>query len=308
MKVGVIGTGLMGRNHTRIYSDLRGVEEVFVTDLNLDSAKKVAEQFQVQTVQNVNELLSKVDAVSICVPTAFHYQVAKDVLAKHIPCLIEKPVTLTIEDAKKLLELSKKSKTLTAVGHIERFNPVIPEIKRIMGKPLYVEVSRHNPHFGRITDADVITDLMIHDIDMLWNFLFSNRKYKILGSGGIKNKMVEVAVALADFEGAIVKLSASRISSKKTRQILIEEDEKTIIGDLMTQEIYVHKKAKPLDSQSINYSQESIVDKVLLSKVEPLREELKAFLNSVSKETPFPVTVEDAIKALEVAEEIRCRI
>ncbi|MBI2079577.1 Gfo/Idh/MocA family oxidoreductase [Candidatus Micrarchaeota archaeon] len=308
MKIGIIGTGWMGKNHIRIYNDLRGVEEIFIVDINNSAARQVANQFSVQVAGSIDELLQKVNLASVCVPTASHHEVVKKVLNAGVHCLIEKPVASTVQEARKVADAVAKSKVIVGVGHIERFNPVIQETKRILEKPYYIELERHNPHFGRITDADVITDLMIHDIDILWNYLFKGKKYKIVGAGGVKKEMLELVSAIIDFEGCIVKLSGSRLSSKKTRQISVEEEQKTTVGDLMTQELYVHKKAKPLDSPTINYSQESVVDKVLLSKVEPLREELKMFLECVRSGKEFPVSVNDGVSALRVADEIRARV
>ncbi|VVC03403.1 UDP-N-acetylglucosamine 3-dehydrogenase [Candidatus Bilamarchaeum dharawalense] len=308
MKVGVIGTGTMGRNHLRIYNDLRGVDEIFVFDADSTVSKQVAHQFNIQSAESLDELLGKVDAVSVCVPTSKHYEIAQEVLAKGVNCLIEKPVASGVEEAKKIVELANKSNVIVGVGHIERFNPVIQEIRKIMKSPRYVEILRHNPGSVRITDTDVINDLMIHDIDILWNFLFRDTKYIIRGTAQVKKKVTELGVVLVDFEGCIVKLSASRLSAKKTRQIVVEEDEKTSTGDLMAQEIYVYKKDHGGKLEDTKYSQESTIDKVLVNKVEPLREELKMFLNCVKNSKPFPISTGDGLRALEIATEIQRRM
>ena len=151
MNVGVIGVGNMGKNHVRIYSELKGVDNVFVFDKNKEQIKKV-ENLNVKICNSLKELLDNVDAASICVPTKYHFEIAKMCIEERLPCLIEKPITLNYEEGKKLLELDKENKII-GVGHVERFNPIVSEIARITEKPLYVEIKRHNPDASRITDS-----------------------------------------------------------------------------------------------------------------------------------------------------------
>lgn len=142
----------MGRNHVRIYSELKEVEEVYAFDVDKANKKK-SEEYDIIVCDTMGELLARVDAVSICVPTKYHLEVAKRAIENGVHCLIEKPITLTVEEAEELVNLLDTSGLIAGVGHIERFNPIVEEIKRIIKNPLYVEIRRHNPASTRITDS-----------------------------------------------------------------------------------------------------------------------------------------------------------
>ena len=300
MKVGVIGTGVMGKNHVRVYSELRNVDEVYVFDLNENNMKKCKEYGAI-ACNSVENLLNSVEAVSICVPTKHHFTIARKAIEKGVHCLIEKPITLTVREGEELLNLLKGKNLVVGVGHTERFNPVVNEIKKIVEKPFYVEIKRHNPTSIRITDASVVEDLMIHDIDIIFNVLFDkNKKYNILAAGSY-----DVCQATIIMDGSIASLSASRIALKKFRTIYIEDERVTIDGDLMTQEIYIYKNPKLFDRESGGYAQENIIEIVLVNKVEPLKIELKMFIDCIISGKEFPVTPEQAVENLKVCEEIK---
>jgi len=248
---------------------------------------------------SVEDLLNNAEAVSICVPTKYHFQVAKQAIEKGIHCLIEKPLTLSIEDGEELLSLLTHTQLTVGVGHIERFNPIVEEIKKIADKPAYVEIKRHNPTSSRITDASVVEDLMIHDIDIIFNVLFPNQDYKIY-SAGSRN----LCEALVVFENCIVALSASRMSSKKFRTIYLEEEEFTAEGDFMAQDVYIYRKPGIYGQDNERYTQENIIEKVLVNKVEPLKVELKSFVDCAKRGRQFAVTPKDALKNLKVCQMI----
>jgi predicted dehydrogenase len=298
MDVGVIGVGSMGRNHVRVYSELKGVRDVYVYDPVPQNAER-AKEYAIPC-DSLDQLLEKAEAVSICVPTNLHFEIAQEVIKRDIHCLIEKPITLSIEDAESLLKQIQGREIVVGVGHIERFNPIVEEIRRIMEKPLYVEIKRHNPASTRITDSSVVVDLMIHDIDIVYNVLFPNRDdYKIYSAGN-RN----VCEAMIVFGETVVALSASRLSSKKFRTMYIEDERSTTEGDFMTQEVFIYRKPEKYAKENERYLQENIIEKVLVSKVEPLKVELKAFIDSVKKGEQFPVTPGQALRNLKVCEEI----
>jgi len=297
MKVGVIGTGTMGRNHVRVYSELKEVEEVYAFDV--DKAKaQILKKYGVIVCDSMEELLERVDAVSVCATTKDHLEVAKRAIEKDVHCLIEKPITLTVAEGEELLNLLKDKRLIVGVGHIERFNPIVEEIERIIKNPLYVEISRHNPASTRITDSTVVEDLMIHDIDIVFNVLFGG-DYELHAAGNN-----DLCTTLIKFGTSIVSLSASRKSSKKIRTIYIEEEEFTIEGDFMNQEIYVYKKPGRYGIENERYTQENIIEKVLVNKVEPLKEELKTFIGCVRNDEEFTITPVQALNDLRICEEI----
>lgn len=297
MDIGVIGVGSMGRNHVRVYSELKGVGAVYVYDPLAQNAEKAREYATV--CQSMDDLLEQVDAVSICVPTKFHFQVAKQVIERGVSCLIEKPVTLRVEDGVELLRILDSADVVAGVGHIERFNPIVDEIKKIADRPAYVEIKRHNPSSNRITDASVVEDLMIHDIDIVFNVLFPGKEYKIYSAGN-----GNVCEAMVVFENSVVALSASRMASKKFRTMYLEEEEFTAEGDFMAQDVYVYRKPGKYGLENERYTQENIIEKVLVNKVEPLKVELKTFVECVRKGEAFPVTPKEALNNLLICEQI----
>jgi len=301
MKVGVIGTGTMGKNHVRIYSELKEIEEVYAFDVDGEKAKRLKE-YGVIICNSLEELLERVDAVSICVSTKYHLEVAKRAIEKDVHSLIEKPIALNVREGEELVNLLEDKGLIVGIGHIERFNPIVEEIEKIIESPLYVEIKRHNPASARITDSTIVEDLMIHDIDIVFNVLYKSVSgdYELYSAGNS-----DLCKALIKFNSSIVSLSASRKASKKIRAIYIEEEEFTIEGDFMNQEIYVYRKPGKYGIENERYTQENIIEKVLVNKVEPLKEELKTFIACVKKGVEFPITPVQALNNLRICEEIR---
>jgi predicted dehydrogenase len=298
MNVGVIGVGAMGRNHVRVYSELKGVDQIYVYDSVAESAKKVDDLASI--CSSIDEILEITELVSICVPTKYHYKVAKQVIESGLNFLIEKPLALNVEEGEALLKLLNEENLMAGVGHIERFNPIVEEIRRIVSYPSYLEIKRHNPTSSRITDASVVEDLMIHDIDIVFNVLFKNEDNFRIVSAGNRN----ICNAMIVFNESVVTLSASRMASKKFRTLYIEEMDLSTEGDFMTQEVFVYRKPKKYEKENERYTQENIIEKVLVNKVEPLKVELKTFLDCVRLGKEFPVTPQEALLNLKICQEI----
>ncbi|KAF1078999.1 Gfo/Idh/MocA family protein [Methanogenium sp. MK-MG] len=301
MDVGVIGVGVMGQNHARVYSELKAVDSVRVFDLNETAAQNVAAKNGIECAGSMEELLRSVDAVSLCVPTPYHYTTAKAVIDAGVHMLIEKPICLTSQEAEDLIPQIPDD-LVVGVGHIERFNPIIAEIQRIVKDPLYVEIKRHNPASARVTGSSVVEDLMIHDIDIVFNALFDG-EYSMQSFCTF-----DICGAMFQFEKTPVYLSASRKSSKKMRMIHIEEEEFTIQGDFMTQEVYVYRKPEHYHVEEQRYVQDNIIEKVMVGKVEPLKTELNTFIDCVKKGNPFTVTPEQGLANVRVCESIKNEI
>jgi len=297
MIVGVIGTGVMGRNHVRVLTDLKEVDEVYVFDINEAVAKRVSKEFNTSLSNSFSDLIKTCDVISICSPTKFHYAHINKCLKHEKHVFVEKPIADSYDYGKKIIELLKGKNLVFGVGHIERFNPIVNEIKDMNLNIKYVDVKRHNPASSRITDATVVEDLMIHDIDIIFNYLFSGEDFSLFAAG---NK--DVMQAIVKFNSSIVSISASRMSSKKIRKIYFESPDVTVEGDYMNQELLVYKT--PYVHQSLNdgYKYESITEKILINRVEPLKVELKKFLECVDKGDEFPVTVDQAVNNLRICE------
>ena len=298
MQVGVIGAGIMGKNHVRVYSEQKSVDEVGVFDLNAGAAQTIAQQHDATVYGSVEELLKNADAVSVCVPTQFHAGTVRQVFAAGKPVLIEKPICSTAREAHDLMSSAPPGITI-GVGHIERFNPVVAEIKKIIRKPLYVEMKRHNPASARVTGSSVVEDLMIHDIDIVLNVLFPG-PFAIHSAGND-----DICSVLMSRGTIPIALSASRKSSKKIRMIYIEEEEFTIEGDFMSQEVMIYRKPGQYQFEAERYVQENIIEKVMVNKLEPLKLELSTFIDCAKRGAPFPVTPAQAIANLETCEKIR---
>lgn len=299
MDVGVIGVGSMGKNHARIYSELKSVDSLSICDVNVKAADDIAKQYDATVYETIKDMIYNVDAVSVCVPTQYHYNVAKIVLDAQRGVLIEKPMCSTSKEALELMNYNYHTSTI-GVGHIERFNPIVPEIKKIMNNPLYIEFKRHNPASSRITGSSVIEDLMIHDIDILTNIFFPDKYPSEINAIGND----DVCSVLMEYNNIPVALSASRRSSKKIRSVYIEEPDFTIEGDFMSQEITIYRKPEQYKIEAQKYTQENIIERVVVNKVEPLKSELSAFVDCVKKGVMFTVTPKQAISNLEFCEDI----
>ena len=298
MEIGVIGVGVMGRNHVRVFSELKSVDTLHVFDLNTAAAQEIGKRHGAVVASSIDDLLSNVDAASVCVPTPFHAKVVSQVFAAKKSVLIEKPICATSAEAVNLMK-SAPSGITVGVGHIERFNPIVEEIHKIVKKPLYVEMKRHNPASARVTGSTVVEDLMIHDIDILISTFFEE-PCNIRSAGN-----ADLCSVLMQCENVPIALSASRKSSKKIRLIYIEEEEFTIEGDFMSQEVTIYRKPGQYHIEDERYVQENIIEKVMVNKLEPLKRELSTFVDCVKNRRPFPITAEQAIRNLKICEEIR---
>ena len=296
MDVGVIGVGTMGKNHVRVYSELKSVDAVHVFDVNTVAAQALGEQHGAFVHSCIPALLDAVDAVSVCVPTPLHSGVVREVFLRKRSVLIEKPLAATAAEAADLMR-SAPTGIVIGVGHIERFNPIVAEIKKIIRNPLYVEMKRHNPASARVTGSTVVEDLMIHDIDILLTLFGEPAELHSAGTADV----CSVLMKCGDLP---VSLSASRKSSKKIRMIYIEEEDFTIEGDFMAQEVTIYRKPGQYQFEAERYVQENIIEKVLVNKQEPLKRELVTFLECAAAKKPFPITPEQALQNLQVAEQI----
>ena len=297
----MIGVGAMGKNHVRVYSELKSVHSLGIYDVNAEAAKELGKKHGATVYTSIGELLDHSDAVSVVVPTQYHSKVVGEVFSKKKSVLIEKPICATSKEAKQLMNAAPEGITV-GVGHIERFNPIVAEIKKIVKNPLYFEMKRHNPTSARITGSSVVEDLMIHDIDILLNEFFPDP----CDVHSVGND--DVMSVLMNCNDIPVVLSASRKASKKIRLFYVEDEDFTIEGDFMSQEVTIHRKPGQYGVEAQRYVQENIIEKVMVGKVEPLKRELETFIDCVKKQIPFPITPEQAIRNLEFCEKVSSAI
>lgn len=311
LKIGVVGVGAMGQHHARVYYELPNVELVGVADTDIEKANMIAKQYGCEAFNDYKKLFGKVDAVSIAVPTKLHKKITIDFLNKGMHVLVEKPMAVTIAEADEMIAVAKKNNRILMVGHIERFNPAIQELKKILSrdKIIQIEAHRYGPFIERAGGTGVILDLMTHDIDVV-SYLTEFNPDKIYS---IHRKVVaenpDLATSIIKLKnGAVVLLSACRATQKKVRDLVVICEDKYIELDYLTQEIDIYRKAEPSFIKG-EYRQENIIEKIEVSKKEPLKEELNHFINCV-QENKEPIVngeigrknIELALKIMEAAE------
>ncbi len=222
VRVGVIGVGRLGREHARLYANMKKSVLVGVVDTMRERAVDIARKCRTESFTNYSSLFGKVDAVSIAVPTDLHYRIAKDFLGKGIHVLLEKPITQTLSQAGKLILLSEKNKVILQIGHIERFNLALRKLEKQVKNPRFIECHRLSPYQPRGTEVGVVLDLMIHDIDIILSLIKSPvRRIEAVGVK-VLSPYEDIASARITFtNGAVANVTSSRISQEKMRKFRI---------------------------------------------------------------------------------------
>jgi predicted dehydrogenase len=312
IRAGVIGLGRMGNHHCRIYSNLRFVDFVGVYDLDEESVGRVSSRYDVPSFNDLEELLEKVDAVSITTLTTSHYELAMRCLAEGVHVLVEKPLTETIDQAEDLTSAAEASDLVVQVGHIERFNPTYCELRNVLDDmSIYaINFRRLSPFKGSNLDVDVVLDLMTHDIDLLLD-ISPMKPAQITASGfTVFSDHLDHVSAQLNYDGEMLAtLTASRVTEQKIRSIEVTAHGAYIEADLFSKTINVHRHSlgEYLYPQqgNVKYHQESLVEKILVPAVEPLFKEIEHFVHCVRSGTTPNVTARDGLEALRLASLIR---
>jgi predicted dehydrogenase len=320
LRVAVVGVGHHGQHHARIYSELEGVELVAVVDRNAQRAAALAATYHCRGIADVGAILDDVDAVSIAVPTVHHLATARPFIERRIPVLIEKPVASSVAEAEELLAMSKANGSLVAVGHIERFNPVVQAMGRFEVEPKFIETHRISPFTFRSADVGVVFDMMIHDIDIVLS-LVRDEPTRIDAVGvSVLSKNEDICNARVSFRrGCVVNLTASRLALKTERKIRVFSDEAYVSLDYQKRVGLAVRKKANLDILKLarqwqveDLSEMAGVDFTKLVHVEPLQpeeseplhSELGSFVHSVRTGQPAAVGIEDGVAALRLATDI----
>lgn len=287
VRVGVVGVGRWGRLHAEKFSSLPDAELVGVVDIDPEKARAVATAFSTQAYTDPEELLGRVEAVSIATPTVTHYPIARMFLQAGVDVFLEKPMTETLQQARELEALSLSRGLILQIGHLERFNGAIAEAKGIIGNPRRIRAVRLSPFPERSLDVDVVLDLMIHDIDLLCHLLGLRVKALQVEGKSVRTPWTDEARVLIETEdGRIVELLASRVAPTKVRTITFHENGRELNLDLLRHRFTLIEKERTFEGGTPRDS---------------LREELAAFLRSVRERTPPTVGPSDGIRALELA-------
>ena len=312
VRIGVVGVGRMGQRHRRVFSNLRKTQLVGVHDQSVDIGNRVAKQFEVEYFPDLDQLLDKVDAVVLATPTPTHFEQAMKCLNRCVHILIEKPITETLEQAEKLVNLAESQKLIVQVGQIERFNPAYMELKNVLDelRPMAITLNRLSPYQGSNKDVDVVLDLMIHDTNLVLDLVGSfPEKISALGLT-VYSGTVDHAIAQLFFKGGpILSMTASRVTEEKVRKIDVTCREAYIECDLLGKSILAHRSTigEYINAQKrgVKYRQESIVERINVPTFEPLFLELQHFTECVLENKPTFVSARDGYMALKLAVQIR---
>lgn len=303
IRVAVVGVGHFGREHARIYANSNSASLVAVCDIDPSNGAAVAEPYSADFVTDFRELIGKVDAVSLAVPTVSHHAIACELLDAGISVLIEKPISHTLDEADQINAAARRGRVVLQVGHLERFNPAVTAASVIVTKPLFFEAHRLSVFTPRSLDIDVVMDLMIHDIDVVLSFVKSDVREVRAAGVPILTPKVDIANARIEFEnGCVANLTASRVSSERVRKLRFFQPHEYVSIDYSAQEAAI-VSVRPGAAGKLTFDSRSLQ----VERDEPLRLEIESFLQAIEG-GPVRVTGEDGRRALELAVEITNKI
>ena len=319
IKVGVIGVGYLGKFHAEKYASMEGVDLVGVVDVIPETAAAIAEKFNTKMFTDYHELLDKVDAVSVVVPTTDHFDVSKACLEKGVDILIEKPMTVTLAEADELIAMADKRDQILQVGHLERFNPAVLAMEQHLTRPMFIESHRISVFKGRGIDVDVVLDLMIHDIDIVLSVVDSPIKTIHTVGVPVVTHTTDIANARLIFEnGCTANVTVSRISMDNIRRFRIFQPGSYISVDFTKKEIMVINvdQSRIKDIQEMDpgtlaagghvdalIPKENILH-LSFTDEDALETELKDFVSNVRNRTTPKVSGREGRRALAVALQI----
>jgi predicted dehydrogenase len=305
VKVGVVGVGRMGTYHVGILAELPDLELAAVVDTDSNNLQAIKKNYGTPSFNNHKDLYGKVEVAVVAVPTGLHYQITKDLLSAGIHVLLEKPCAHDLDQARELFQIAEKKGLTLHIGHVERFNGAVQELHKIVDSPIFVECKRMGPFTDRIKDDGVVLDIMIHDIDIILNLIKSKVvDTYVLGSSVFSKKDDLVNAQLKFKNGCIANILASRVSQNQIRTLSVTQKDSYVVLDYTDQEIYVHRKSSSehkLSKDSVRYKQESLVERIFVHKDNPLKLELKHFLDCATNGHQRKVAIDSELYSLEIA-------
>jgi len=300
VRVAVVGVGHLGKYHVEKYLSMPSVELVGIADTDTRRLHEISSQYNIKSYRHHKDLMDKVDAITLSVPTETHFPIARDFLSEGIHILIEKPITYRVQEADKLLKIAHDNNVMLQVGLVERFNPAVIKMEELVKAPLFIESHRMNLFTVRGTDVDVVLDLMIHDIDIILHMVQSEVKdIQAVGMRVITDH-TDIANARITFKnGVAANLTASRVSGKMLRKIRVFQQDAYISADCgkrrLTLICHDHENKDASGFPRI------ITDRMNFKNSDPLADEVKAFIESVQNYSQPVVSGQDGRRALEVA-------
>lgn len=304
LRTAVIGVGHLGRQHARIHSNLAdegAAEFVSICDLNERTAGEIASERKVKWTTDWRQLIGKVDAVSLAVPTLSHCEIACELLEAGIHVLVEKPIARTLAEADEMIAAAAKGGGLLQVGHLERFNPALVALRPHVRNPVYFEIHRVGEFTARSLDIDVVLDLMIHDLDVVQWLVGENVQVTELHAVGIPilTEKVDAANARLEFaSGAVANITASRVGTEKIRKMRFFQPHDYVAVDYTTNRATISSLAPPSAGGSWPGVHTKNLDVI---NVEPLRAEILSFLTAAGAGQSSPVSGSEGRNALALA-------
>lgn len=303
IRVAVIGVGEMGRNHARVYSAMKGIDLVAVVDPDVDRAREVAELYGCSPLADLDRL-PDVDAVSVAAPSALHAEIGTHLLGRGIHCLIEKPLATTREEAERLIDAAAVGGAGLLVGHIERFNPAVRQLHEIVEAEEIVVVNtrRMSAVSSRIADIDVVSDLMVHDLDIV-RFLTTGSIIEVTARGIDGPNGADHVTALINFDhGGMASLTASRVTQNRVRSLEVTTRDRFFTVDYPNQELLIYRQGRlgGSDADGGTYVLDVGTERVMIRRLEPLVEELRHFAGVARGDHDPEVDGRSALEAMEL--------
>jgi len=275
LRAGVIGVGYLGQFHAEKYASLPNVDLVGVVDPDQGRAEQIAQKLSTRVITDASQMLGKVDAVSIVAPTVHHHRLAKQFLEAGIHVLLEKPITVTVEQADDLINLAGQKRVILQIGHIERYNPAITVLKPFLKAPRYMQAERSAPFTVRCTDVNVVLDLMIHDLDIVTDVAGAKpKKVSAMGTSVITREIDSVIARIVFENGCVADIAASRVSDEKKRVIRIFDGDSLYTADYQVQKAFVSRRG----TASVP---DLIATELPTERRDTLLDEIKAFIASI---------------------------
>lgn len=305
-RIGVIGAGYLGKFHAQKYAMMADVDLVGVVDPVREVAEAVAAANNTKPFTDYHELLPLVDAVSVVVPTSLHHKVSMDCLRNGIDIMLEKPMTTTIKEAEELIALGAEKNRIIQVGHLEQFNPAIMAMEEHLTTPIFIESHRIHTFKNRALDVDVVLDLMIHDIDIIFSIVKSPLKTVHAVGLPVITGTTDIANARLIFaNGCTANVTVSRISEDNIRRLRIFQPQSFITVDYGKKELTVIKQDRGLDENGM--PRRNFLNSCYM-KIDALEMELRDFVGNVRNRTRPRIAGEEGRRALQVATEIIAQI
>jgi len=299
IRAGVIGVGYLGRLHAQKLASFEDIRFVGVHDVDPARARAVADEFGTAVFADPGTLLDRVDAVSIAVPTTFHYRVAMQAIRSGVHLLLEKPIAARLKEGRALVREAASRRLVFQIGHLERFNNAVRQAATVLREPRFIECHRLGPFGGRGTDVDVVLDLMIHDLDLILSLVDSPvTRVQAVGVPVISPTVDIANVRLSFGGGCIANLTASRVSAKKQRKIRVFQEDAYVSMDFVEQTIQIVRRTWPAGRTG---PAELSAQTLETEKGDSLREEVRSFLDCVRTGSSPRVTGSDGLAALELA-------